>query len=247
VTLSGGPRSLEPVEGDRYTTWDAAYVLGSLSSAERREYEAHLESCDRCRAAVGDISGMPALLAMLDVEDVRALATEEQQPAPPPLRPEVRTQVLDKVRWRRRRSRLLTYAAVGVAAALLAVGLVIAVRPGIVGLQPGTPQVTAQQLEMNKLVTTPFSATISLNSFAWGTRIDMACTYGDWSSGGSPPSNLGMVVVGRDGSHTQIATWLGLSGATALPSGNTPVPVGQIAAVQLVSADSGEVLLERQL
>jgi hypothetical protein len=164
------------------------------------------------------------------------------------LRPEVRTQVLDKVRWRRRRSRLLTYTAAGVAAALLAVGLVIAVRPGIVGLQPGTAQVTAQQLEMKKLVTTPFSATISLNSFAWGTRIDMACVYGDWSSGGGiPPSNLGMVVVGRDGSHTQIATWLGLSGATALPSGNTPVPVDQIASVQLVSADSGEVLLERQL
>jgi hypothetical protein len=108
--------------------------------------------------------------------------------------------------------------------------------------------VAAQQLEMNKLVTTPFSATISLNSFAWGTRIDMACVYGDWSSGGGvPPSNLGMVVVGRDGSHTQIATWLGMSGATALPSGNTPVPVGEIAAVQLVSADSGQVLLERQL
>jgi hypothetical protein len=221
-------------------------VFGSLSSAERREYEAHLETCDRCRAAVADISGMPALLAMLDVEDVRAL--EKEQPEPPPLRPEVRQQVLDKVRWRRRRSRLLTSAAVGLAAALLAVGLVIAVRPGIVGLQSGTTQVAAQQLEMNKLVTTPFSATISLNSFAWGTRIDMACTYGDWSSGGgAPPSNLGMVVVGRDGSHTQIATWLGLSGATALPSGNTPVPVGDIAAVQLVSADSGKVMLERQL
>jgi Putative zinc-finger len=246
VTQTGGPRSLEPVDGDRYTTWDAAYVLGSLSSAERREYEAHLETCDRCRAAVGDISGMPALLAMLDADDVRALAKE--QPEPPPLRPEVRTQVLDKVRWRRRRSRILTYGAVGLAAALLAVGLVIAVRPGVVGLQSGTEQVTAQQLEMNKLVTTPFSATIALNSYAWGTRIDMACTYGDWSSGGgTPPSNLGMVVVGRDGSHTQIATWLGLSGATALPSGNTPAHVGEIAAVQLVSADSGQVLLERQL
>ncbi|WP_319445706.1 MULTISPECIES: zf-HC2 domain-containing protein [unclassified Mycobacterium] len=246
MTQSGGPRSLEPVDGDRYTTWDAAYMLGSLSSAERREYEAHLETCDRCRTAVGDISGMPALLAMLDADDVRALAKE--QPEPPPLRPEVRTQVLDKVRWRRRRSRILTYGAVGLAAALLAVGLVIAVRPGIVGLQSGTEQVTAQQLEMNKLVTTPFSATISVNSFAWGTRIDMACTYGDWSSGGgTPPSNLGMVVVGRDGSHTQIATWLGLSGATALPSGNTPEHVGEIAAVQLVSADSGQVLLERQL
>ena len=61
------------IDGDRYVTWDAAYVLGSLSSAERREFEAHLETCDRCRAAVAEISGMPALLAMLDVDDVQAL------------------------------------------------------------------------------------------------------------------------------------------------------------------------------
>ena len=85
MTLSGGPRHLESVDGDRYATWDAAYVLGSLSSIERREYEAHLETCDRCRAAVADISGMPALLAMLDVDDVRAL--EKEQPEPPPLPP----------------------------------------------------------------------------------------------------------------------------------------------------------------
>jgi hypothetical protein len=246
VTQSGEFRGLESVDGDRYATWDAAYVLGSLSSGERREYEAHLETCDRCRAAVADISGMPALLAMLDVSDVRGM--EGEQSEPPPLRPEVLESVLDKVRWRRRRSRWLTSAAVGVAAALLAVGLVIAVRPGIVGLQSGTEQATAQQLPMDKLAPTPFSATIAMSSFAWGTRIDMACTYGQWSGGGDvPPSNLGMVVVGRDGTHTQIATWLGMSGATALPSGNTPMPKTEIAAVQLVSVDSGKVLLERQL
>ncbi|MGH3643968.1 MAG: anti-sigma factor family protein [Mycobacterium sp.] len=246
MTQSEGRHGLEAVDGDRFATWDAAYVLGSLSSSERREFEAHLETCDRCRAAVADISGIPALLAMLDVDDVRAL--EEEQPEPPPLRPEVMKSVLDKVRWRRRRARLLTSAAVGLAAALLAVGLVIAVRPGIVGLQSGTEQATAQQLAMDKLVDTPFSASISLSSFAWGTRIDMACTYGQWSSGEvPPPSNLGMVVVGRDGSHTQIATWLGMSGATALPSGNTPVAASDIAAVQVVSVDSGKVLLERQL
>lgn len=231
--------------GDAYATWDAAYVLGSLSSAERREYEAHLESCDRCRAALGEISGVPALLAMLDAADVQAIESRQE---PPPLRPELRQQVLDRVRWRRRRSRLLTTAAVGLAAALLAVGMVIAIRPGIVGLQSGTTEIGAQALPMDKLTETPFSATVALSSFAWGTRIDMACSYGDWSGGGGPPpSNLGMVVVSRDGSRAQIATWLGMSGATALPSGNTPVPIGDIAAVQLVSADNGRVLLERKL
>ena len=233
------------MDGDRYVTWDAAYVLGSLSSTERREYEAHLETCKRCRSAVAEISGIPALLAMLDLEDVRAL--EEEAPEPPPLRPEVLDSVLDKVRWRRRRSRWLTSAAVGVAAALLAVGVVIAIRPEIVGLENYTPQATTQALEMTKVSTTPINASISLTGFGWGPRIDMACTYGDWGQRDAPPQNLGMVVVGRDGSHTQVATWLGLSGATALPSATTPIQKDEIAAVQLVSPDSGKVLLEKQL
>jgi hypothetical protein len=233
------------MDGDRYVTWDAAYVLGSLSSAERREYEAHLETCQRCRSAVAEISGIPALLAMLDLEDVRAL--EDETPETPPLRPEVLDSVLDKVRWRRRRSRWLMSAAVGVAAALLAVGLVVAIRPEIVGLANYTPQETVQALEMTKVSTTPINASISLTGFGWGTRIDMACTYGDWGQRDAPPQTLGMVVVGRDGSHTQVATWLGLSGATALPSATTPIQKDEIAAVQLVSPDSGKVLLEKQL
>lgn len=237
--------------GDPYLQWDAAYVLGSLTSADRREFEAHMQICARCRAAVAEISGVPALLAMLDADDVRSFDRGEfgEQPDPPPLRPEVLDAVLEKAKWRRRRSRWLTSAAVGVAAALLAVGLVIAIRPGGLGLQPTTPEVTAATYEMTKLAPTPFNATVSLSEFGWGTRIDMACTYGQWSGGGAaaPPSRLGMVVVGRDGTRSEIATWLGLSGATALPSGNTTMRRDEIASVQLVSADTREVLLEKTL
>jgi hypothetical protein len=245
MTQFGFPQGGDLLDGDRYVTWDAAYVLGSLSSNERREYEAHLESCERCRSAVADISGVPALLAMLDLEAVREL--DEETEDTPPLRPEVLDSVLDRVRWRRRRSRWLTSAAVGVAAALLAVGVVIAIRPEIVGLENSTPQETVQALEMTKVSPTPINATISLTGYGWGTRIDMACTYGDWGQRDAPPQNLGMVVVGRDGSHTQVATWLGLSGATALPSANTPMQKDEIAAVQLVSPDDGKVLLEKNL
>jgi putative zinc finger protein len=245
MTQFGVPQGGELLDGDRYATWDAAYVLGSLSSAERREYEAHLEGCARCRAAVAELSGIPSLLSMLSLDDVLAL-DDEPTAAPPP--DEMLDSVVAKVNWRRRRSRWVTSVAVGVAAALLAIGAVVAIRPETVGLQSQTTQAAAPVLEMQKLAPTPFSATVSLNSFAWGTRIDMACTYGDWSSGGgASPSNLGMVVVGRDGSHTEVATWKGLSGATALPSGNTPMQVSEIAAVQLVSTDDGKVLLEKQL
>jgi hypothetical protein len=247
MTLFGLPTGGDVLDGDRYVTWDAAYVLGSLTSAERREYEGHLETCDRCRSAVADISGIPALLAMLSPDEVRAL---DEQPEPPPLRPEVLDNVLTKVRWRRRRTRWLTTAAVGVAAAVVAVGTVVALRPEIMGWEHASQQqASGPTMEMTKMAPTPFSATVSLTAFTWGTRIDMACTYGNWTSGdgGVPPSNLGLVVVGRDGTRTQVATWLGLSGATALPSGNTAMPMDQIAAVQLVAADSGQVLLQKSL
>jgi hypothetical protein len=114
-----------------------------------------------------EISGIPALLAMLDLEDVRAL--DEETPETPPLRPEVLESVLDKVRWRRRRSRWLTSAAVGVAAALLAVGVVIAIRPEIVGLENYTRRQTTQALDMTKVSETPINASISLTGYGWGT------------------------------------------------------------------------------
>jgi hypothetical protein len=100
-------------------------------------------------------------------------------------------------------------------------------------------------MAMTKVSETPINATISMTGYGWGTRIDMACTYGDWGQRDAPPQNLAMVVVGDDGSRNQIATWLGLSGATALPSANTPMQLHEIAAVQLVAPESGQVLLER--
>ena len=60
-------------DNHRYATWDAAYVLGSLSAADRREFEAHMATCADCREAVGELSGMPALLSRLDREDVVAI------------------------------------------------------------------------------------------------------------------------------------------------------------------------------
>lgn len=244
MTQFGVPHTPDPVESDRYRTWDAAYVLGSLESNERREYEAHLEVCSQCRAAVAELSGMPALLAMLDVEDV--LALESEQPDPP-LRPEVLQSVLAKVSWGRRRSRWVTTAAVGLAAALLAVAVVIGIRPEMFGMQRGTEQQSAQMMTMSKMADTPINASIAMTSYTWGTRIDMACSYGSWGKQDAPPQNLGMVVIGRDGSREEIATWLGLSGATALPSANTQMPMPDIAAVQLVTSPDGKVLLEKQL
>jgi hypothetical protein len=58
-----------------------------------------------------------------------------------------------------------------------------------------------------------------------------------------PGDKLAMVVVGRDGSHTRLATCVTLAGVTAYPGGT--MSIEQLATVQVVSADDGGVLLQR--
>jgi anti-sigma factor RsiW len=99
-------------DSDEYALWDAAYVLGSLSSPDRREFEAHLSTCPPCRESVGELGGMPALLAQLTRDDVAAIDKTGSDALPPPS-----PLLLADVRRRRRRSRLVTWI-VGAAAAV---------------------------------------------------------------------------------------------------------------------------------
>ena len=73
-----GPSVPEPrgQDGHKYALWDAAYVLASLSEVDRREFEVHLGECPSCRDAVTELSGMPALLSLVDRDEV----TDEDDP-----------------------------------------------------------------------------------------------------------------------------------------------------------------------
>jgi hypothetical protein len=229
---------------DPYATWDAAYVLGSLSGNERREFEAHLAACPQCRAAVAELSGIPALLAQLTADEVEAL--DDPAMEVPPMRPEVLDTLMQKVEWRRRRTRRRSVIALAAAAAVLAIALVVGILPGI-GEQ-GDDQPMASSVTMSKVAETPINAAITLTGFGWGTRIDMVCTYGDYASRGQATTeNLSMVLVGHNGTQSEVATWVGVNGATALPSGNTTMQKDQIKSVQLVDTDTRAVLLQSDL
>ena len=67
------------------------------------------------------------------------------------------------------------------------------------------------------------------------------------SGGDEPGDKLTLVVVGRDGSRNQLATWVALTGVSASRGGSTSMPIDQIAEVQIVSADDGDVLLQHSL
>ncbi len=232
---------------DPYEMWDAAYVLGSLSSTERREYETHLSDCRNCRTAVAELGGMPALLALLDRDEMAAADTP---PEPPALRPEVLDALLERVRWCRRRSRWVAWTTVAAAAAVLALGVFVAVGPPATDLGV-VPRITASALTMNPVTPSELTASVTLTSHEWGTSIDMNCAYTE--SAAEPEHDddagdkLAMVAVSRDGSHLELATWMAQAGVTAVTSGSTALPIDQIVSVQVVSVYTGDVLLQRNL
>ncbi|HUB58440.1 MAG TPA: carotenoid oxygenase family protein, partial [Mycobacterium sp.] len=78
-----------------YAMWDAAYVLGSLSDSDRREYEAHLEGCGECRTAVTELAAVSPLLSALDYKQVVATNGADEMSAAPPC-PDLMTSLLAK-------------------------------------------------------------------------------------------------------------------------------------------------------
>lgn len=228
-------------DNHRYAMWDAAYVLGSLSAVDRREFEAHLADCPECRDAVAELSGVPALLSQLDRDEVAAIG-ESGPSATPEMSPELLPSLLAKVRWRRRRTRMTTWVASAAAAVVLGIGVFV----GFQG-QPSTPvpQMAASSQPMSQVGTNLLTSSVSLSGQHWGTFINLKCVC--LAPIYAHHDTLAMVVVGRDGSQTRLATWVAVPGHTATPAGSISTPVDQIAAVQVVSADSGQVLLQRSL
>jgi anti-sigma factor RsiW len=242
LSRPGIPRGSNPSGRDDYTMWDAAYVLGSLSSADRREFEAHLSGCPLCRSAIGELDGMPALLSRLDRGELTAI--DDRGDVAPLLPDELLPSLLAKVSWRRRRSRIVTWAAGVAAAAVLAIGIA-GVAGNFPASVPAPPQASVSVQPMAQVGTNRLASTVSLSSQQWGTFISMNCVC--LAPLTAHHDTLAMVVVGRDGSRTRMATWVANPGHTATPAGSISTPVHQIASIQVISADDGKVLLERSL
>ncbi|WP_349897184.1 anti-sigma factor family protein [Parafrigoribacterium soli] len=225
---------------DPYGEWDAAYLLGSLAAAERREYERHLDDCPSCAAAVAELAGMPALLAKVPVSEASVLLRGESPEVPQTLLPRLVRSV------RRRRVRVITLVGLAAAAALTAVLIVPQLLPAATPQAPSAEPATST-VALDQMSPGPLKASIRLVPQAWGTRIEMDCRYGaaDATGYGSAATTgyYAMWVTDVAGHATQIATWSAGPGHDAEPAGTTSLSVPQIAEVDVRSADTGEVLL----
>lgn len=228
---------------------DGAYVLGSLTPAERIAFERHLPGCDACSRSVRELAGLPGLLAQVDLSDI------EDVPVPPVPETLLPALVSGARREQRRRSVLVAAVAAGVGA--LAAGS-LAVAVGLAGggdpvagpapTATATPTTTASStpaLPMEAVGDTSVRADLVLAGVAWGTRVDMTCSYGrdEDAYGPSEGARYALVVRTLDGRTEQVATWKGLPGRTMRVSGATATDRRDIERVELRTAD-GLVLLQ---
>ncbi len=239
----------------RFAEWDAAYVLGALSPAERRDYEDHLDDCDRCRAAVTELSALPGLLGRID--DARAFALLEDaegdetgpdaQPDSPVAGPPA--DLVTRIESRERRERIRRRIGMGAgfaAAAAIAATLALVLPPV---LTPAAQPTLAAELTPTD-ADSPVQASIALTSLAWGTRIDMDCSYHPGApgpDGGYAPMSYAMWVVDRDGEGTPLSTWIAAPDGTVTVTAGTALALTDIAQVEVRDATGDRVLLRTEI
>ena len=214
---------------DSYAEWDAAYVLGALEPGERRDFEAHLATCERCRASVAELASMPGLLT-------RAQPWFEETSGE--VGPPSNLVSLVEAREARRRSkarRRVGFIAVGAAAVLaLGIGIPLALTPA-----PPAPDAV---VAMEAVASTPITASLTFESVAWGTNISMTCDYPASAYPGTGGGTYSLVVTSTSGDTQSVGTWDAVPGKTIHLNAATSVPLDEIATVTMVDS-SGTVLL----
>ncbi|HEU5456844.1 MAG TPA: zf-HC2 domain-containing protein, partial [Nocardioides sp.] len=167
----------------QYAHLDGAYVLGSLAPTERLEFEAHLPGCAECSRGVRELAGLPGLLAQVDVADLEVPTPDA--PLPQTLLPAL----VREVRGEQRRRSLLTAAVAAAVAAVFVSALAIGgafdeSTPTTSAATPTASRTVAPVgVVMQPVGVGPVKAAVALTGVAWGTKLDLTCSYADVGSG----------------------------------------------------------------
>jgi hypothetical protein len=226
-----------------YTTWDAPYVLGSLTRTERREYEEHLTECPACQAGVAELAGMPGMLALVDTDTALPMiaAPEGDVPESNPPVPELLPRLADAAERRRRRSKWVTVGA-AVAAAAAAVAIAVPVVYSVTSSSnPSSSEQVIAERSMQPLQPTPISASFKLLAAEGKTRIVMTCSYG--ASDQRYTWKYALFVLGNDGKQTELDQWPAGPGTELTIDRTIDVAPDQIHSVEIRSVASGERVL----
>ena len=227
-----------PADGCELAHLDGAYVLGALSPEERLEFERHLRGCRECARAVQQLAGLPGLLSQVAAEVLEAAPADE--PVPDTLLPAL----VREVRRRRRRRRWVT--GLAAAAAVVVVGaasVAVVTMNDDDGRPVAVPTSSASAREMTAVGADGVTGWLSMTSVAWGTRLELTCSYqAPYEGYHAGPPTYELVVRTRDGASERVASWRGLPGRTLTITGATAAPVADIVSVEVRSVDGHPVL-----
>jgi Putative zinc-finger len=235
--------STESVVPDRYLEWDAAYVLGALSPAERREFEQHLADCRTCQRAVSELAGMPGLLAQVTPEDAALLSIGGDDVINDPPRT-LLPRLITSARVRRRRI-ALTVGAIAAALVLVLGGFGVLVGRGVIPIGQQTPY----RLAFSPVVPSAITAVVDVIPRPDGTTLAVECQYGESNepSPGGAYATYEIWVKDKTGHYTMLKDWPAKPNKVMRPEGMSTLRVWQINEVQIREAASDQVLLTAQL
>ncbi|RIJ78073.1 hypothetical protein D1871_04075 [Nakamurella silvestris] len=226
-------------ESDPFADWDAAYVLGLLAPADRRDFERHLAGCPACTTAVAELAGMPGILGALSREEALALDPERpERPEHPEHQESARPRppslpVADPTSpARRNRARQLVLAA-AVVLLLVGAGTVVG-RWAIPTSVSATSAPAGIAVSMTPVRPGTMTADLRVITKAWGTRFEWTCQYLDtgWAADGPAPTYQ-LVVTDLAGTETPVATWSAAGKAAGGLVASTSVPTAQIRSVDI--------------
>jgi len=215
---------------------DAAYVLGALAPADRRDFEDHLRDCAECRESVQRLAGMPGLLALTTAE-----AVEDPGPAVPD---SILPTLIGRAALARRRRRWLVggLLAASVAVVFALIGALVrevpepysaaggATTTAAAAPPSGAPSAAttppAVEQSMTRLLPGPLTASYELSDKRWGTAITVICRYDQEVD---PAVAYDLAVIDTEGRLAPAGTWRAVPGATTRIAAATALPRDRIA------------------
>lgn len=233
---------------DRFSHYDAAYVLGALSPGERNEFVKHLQDCQKCRQAVSEVAGLPGLLARLDPAELEAVGSDPAEPTdsdagpvPDTLLPRLLAEVSRSSRRRRTRVLAMSAAAAAVVAAVSA-GATAGVT-GLLSENTSGPVVAGAPVRaMRPVGHTSLTAQVAMEQVAWGTRLSITCRYDSDHYQNAAAPRYALVVRTRDGSEEQVATWRAVPDRPLTVTAATAARPAEIRSVEVRTPEGDPVL-----
>lgn len=222
---------------DKYRDWDAAYVLGSLSTDERREFERHLANCAGCTSSVAELAGMPGFLMKIDADTAVALTQgpERENVFALPLEPIqklARAAMKRKSHVRRQMAAAMTVAAGFVMVIGLLIGTNIHHSSGVVGKEISA-LASGTKISMLPMEANAMQVSMQVVKKGWGTQFMWSCLYGNDGVSAKTPVAYDLVVTDAVGVQTTIASWTELGTSAKGLVASTGIPLAKIKSVEV--------------